>query len=56
MKKLKIAQLIGVLILLLGVIIRAGAGEFYGMWLVVIGLLVYTVARIWAWIANDKAQ
>lgn len=53
MKKFKIAQLIGILLLLVGVIIRAGTGEFYGMWLVVIGLLIYTAARVWAWIAKD---
>lgn len=54
MKKLKIAQLIGILLLLLGVIIRAGTGEFYGMYFVVLGILIYTVARVTAWIKSDK--
>ena len=54
MKKLKIAQLIGILLLLLGVIIRAGTGEYYGMYFVLLGLMVYTVARVTAWIKSDK--
>lgn len=54
MKKLKIAQVIGILLLLLGVIVRAGAGEFYGMYLVLLGILVYAVARVAAWIQSDK--
>lgn len=55
MKKLKIAQVVGILILLLGVIIRAGAGEYYGMWLVVFGIMIYATARIAAWVKDDKA-
>jgi hypothetical protein len=55
MKKLKIAQVIGILMLLVGVIIRAGAGEYYGIWLVMFGIIIYATARIWSWVANDKA-
>lgn len=54
MKKLKVAQLIGVLILLLGVVIRV-SGEIDGTALALIGLLVYTVARIAAWLKSDDA-
>lgn len=53
MKALKIAQLVGILMLLVGVIIRAGAGEFYGMHLALLGLLIYTVAKVTAWIKTD---
>lgn len=56
MKKLKIAQVIGILILLLGVIIRAGAGEYYGTALAVLGILIYAVARVTAWIQSDKVD
>jgi drug/metabolite transporter (DMT)-like permease len=55
MKKLKITQLIGILLLLLGVVIRAGAGEYYGTGLAVLGLLIYAAAKVSAWIKNDKA-
>lgn len=54
MKKLKIAQIIGVLLLLLGVTIRTGTGEIYGMYFVVLGLLIYVIARIFAWMKSDK--
>ena len=36
MRAWKVVQLVGVLLLLLGVVIRVG-GEFYGMWLVIVG-------------------
>jgi hypothetical protein len=48
----KIVQLVGVLVLLLGVVIRVG-GEFYGMWLVVFGVLMYAVGRIMVWLSKD---
>lgn len=51
-KRYKITQLVGVLLLLLGVIIRAGTGEYYGMWFVVLGVLLYAVGRIGAWLAR----
>lgn len=54
MKKLKVTQLIGILLLFLGVIVRAGTGEFWGMYLVVIGILTYAVAKVTAWIHSDR--
>lgn len=51
-KVYKIVQLVGVLLLLLGVIIRAGAGEYYGIWLVMIGVILYAGGRIGAWLAR----
>ena len=54
MKILKILQIVGVLMLLLGVIIRAGAGEFYGMYLVLIGILIYAVARLTYWVQSKN--
>lgn len=53
MKKLKIAQLIGVLILLVGVVIRVG-GAMYGLPIAVLGLLIYAVSRLTLWITSDK--
>ena len=54
MKALKIAQIIGVLILLIGVVVRVG-GEFYGMHLALLGLLTFVVGRIGAWLKSDAA-
>lgn len=54
MKKLKIAQLVGVLLLLVGVIIRAGTGSADGMYLVIFGVLIYTISKVSAWIISDK--
>ena len=56
MKKLKIAQVIGIVILLLGVIIRAGTGEYYGTVLAVLGVLIYAIARVTTWIQSDKVD
>lgn len=53
MKNWKIAQLIGVLVLLTGVVVRVG-GEIYGTHLALLGLLVYTVAKITLWVKNDR--
>ena len=47
---IKLLQLIGVLLLLVGVIARAGAGEFWGTWLAVIGVLLFAVGRVIAWL------
>lgn len=52
MKAWKIVQLVGVLLLLLGVVIRVG-GEFYGMHLALLGVLMYTVGRVTLWIKKD---
>jgi hypothetical protein len=52
MRAWKVAQLVGVLLLLLGVVIRVG-GEFYGMWLVVTGIIVFVLGRVGAWLKSD---
>jgi hypothetical protein len=54
MKAWKIVQLVGVLLLLLGVVVRV-SGELAGMWLVVLGVLLYTVARVTLWLKSDNA-
>lgn len=54
MKAMKIAQLVGFLVLAIGVIIRAGAGEYYGTFIALIGVLIYAVARVAAWMQSDK--
>lgn len=53
MKPWKIVQLVGVLVLLLGVVIRVG-GELFGMWLVILGVVSYTVGRIAAWLKSEQ--
>jgi Na+-driven multidrug efflux pump len=47
---MKLLQLIGVVLLLLGVIARAGAGEFWGTWLALIGFLLFAAGRVIAWL------
>ena len=54
MKTLKIIQLVGFLLLALGVIIRAGAGEYYGAVIAFFGFFVYVTARVIAWIQSGK--
>ncbi len=48
----KLAQLIGVLLLLVGVAARTGLGEFWGTWLAVTGTAAFAVARVGAWLAE----
>jgi hypothetical protein len=52
MKAWKIVQLVGVLALLLGVVIRVG-GEFYGMHLALLGVLLYAVGKVGTWLKHD---
>ncbi len=54
MRAWKIAQLIGVLVLLLGVVIRV-SGELWGVHMALLGLAVYAVGRIGAWLKSDKS-
>lgn len=54
MKTWKIVQLVGVLMLLVGVVVRV-SGEYYGVPLAVTGVLVYAVGRIAAWLKSDRA-
>lgn len=53
MRNWKIAQVVGVLVLLVGVVVRVG-GDFYGMHIALLGLLVFVVGRIGAWLKSDK--
>jgi hypothetical protein len=48
-KKFKALQLGGVLLLLLGVIVRAGTGEYWGTGVAVLGVLLYALGRVLAW-------
>ncbi len=54
MKTLKIIQIVGVLVLLLGVIVRSGTGAYYGTAIAMLGILIYAVARLMAWVKSDK--
>jgi len=54
MKAWKILQLVGVLVLLLGVIVRAGTGEYYGTGLAVLGVLLFAIGRIGGWLRSDQ--
>jgi hypothetical protein len=47
---LKLLQLTGIVLLLLGVVARAGAGEFWGTLLAAMGFLLFLVGRVIAWI------
>lgn len=48
-KPLKALQLGGVLLLLLGVIARAGAGEYWGTAVAMLGVVLYALGRVLAW-------
>jgi hypothetical protein len=54
MKMWKILQIVGVLILLVGVVVRVG-GEFYGVHLALLGLLLWIVGKVGAWLKSDQA-
>jgi hypothetical protein len=51
-KTLKVIQLVGVVLLLLGVVIRVG-GEIYGTHTAVLGVLLYAFGRIALWLKRD---
>jgi uncharacterized membrane protein len=53
MKAWKIVQIVGVLLLILGVVIRV-AGEFYGIHVALVGLLMYTIGRMATWLKSDE--
>lgn len=54
MTKWKVVQIIGVIALLLGVIIRAGAGEIYGTAIAALGVVIFAVGRVAAWLRSDR--
>lgn len=54
MKAWKIVQLVGVLLLLFGVVVRVGAGEMYGTALAFVGAVIFAVGRIGAWLRSDQ--
>lgn len=54
MKAWKITQLVGFLILIVGVIIRAGTGEYYGTGLTLLGVIVFAAGRVGAWLKSDR--
>lgn len=54
MKAWKITQIVGFLLLVVGVIAAAGAGEHWGYGLAMLGVLVLAVGRVGAWLKSDK--
>ena len=52
MQSLKIIQIVGFILLMLGVIIRAGAGEYYGTVIAVVGVLIYATGKVGAWLKS----
>jgi hypothetical protein len=52
-KKLKLVQLLGIALLLLGVILRIATGESLWIGVAVCGLLVYAFSRIAFWLRSD---
>jgi hypothetical protein len=53
-KTWKIVQVVGVLVLLLGVIIRAGTGDHVGTGIAVLGAILYAVGRVATWLKSDQ--
>jgi len=53
MRNWKITQIVGVLVLLVGVVVRVG-GEIYGTLIALLGLVVFVVGRIGTWLKSDK--
>lgn len=54
MKAWKITQIIGFLLLAVGVIARAGAGAEWGTALGMLGVIVYAVGRVGTWLKSDR--
>lgn len=54
MKAWKITQIVGFLLLVVGVTARAGAGEYWGTGLAVVGVLVWAVGKTGAWLKSDR--
>lgn len=54
MKTWKILQIVGVLLLLVGVVVRVD-GEFYGVHMALLGLLLFVVGRLGTWLKSDQA-
>lgn len=48
-KPLKALQLAGVLLILVGVIARAGAGEYWGTAAALLGGVLFTLGKVLAW-------
>lgn len=48
----KLLQLGGVLILLFGVAVRTGTGEYWGTAVALLGLLLFIVGRVAAWLRH----
>ncbi len=48
-KRHKVVQLMGVMALLLGVIIRSGTGDLFGTALALLGLALFVLGRLAAW-------
>lgn len=54
MRRWKVVQLVGILILLTGVVLRAGAGEVYGTGIGAVGVLIFAIGRIAGWLLSDR--
>jgi hypothetical protein len=55
MRPWKIAQIVGVILLPVGVVVRVG-GELYGMHLALRVLLVFFVGRLGAWFKSERPR
>lgn len=53
MKTWKIVQLVGVLMLLTGVVVRV-AGYVEGMFLILLGVLGYAIGRVSVWLTKPE--
>lgn len=53
MKKWKVVQIVGVAAILVGVIIRAGTGDYYGTGIAALGVVIFAFGRIATWLKSD---
>lgn len=51
-KPLKAVQLIGLIMLFLGVAVRAGAGEYWGSFMAFTGFSIWVIGKTLAWWHN----
>jgi hypothetical protein len=54
MKAWKIVQIVGVLLLLLGVVMLVGTVEMYGTALIMVGAIAFAVGRVGVWLKSDR--
>lgn len=54
MKPWKITQIVGFALLVSGVVVRAGTGDYVGTGIGMLGVLVFAVGRCGAWLRSEQ--